>query len=131
MNTSSFLGNFPGVGLDGEPVTKSKYDFPYSYDCHVIWQDDHYPLGHNFLFRNGHNFLYSDRMLQWDFGKFNRCAEEVWGNSGQLFSSRKPAEIERFLQMYLGNPDIQLLVIGEGANPSSGYPYWVFGYKQN
>lgn len=126
----NFAFDFGFVSLYGKPLEKNKFDHPYSYDCYVTWQSPDYERGYNFVDGSGLDFIYSDRMLQWDYDKFVRCSNEVWSNSGQVFSTREPAEIEKFLRLYFDNEHIQLVVIGEGANPSSGYPYWVFGYKQ-
>ena len=73
--------------------------------------------------------VYSDRLMQWDYDKFNRCCVHVWDNEGQYFSSREPKEIERFLQLYNDSPELKLVDIIEGCNVGNGYPYWVFRYN--
>lgn len=72
---------------------------------------------------------YSDRLVEWDYDKYNKCCQEVWGDQGQWFDSRRPEEIEKFLQLYHNEPKIKLAAIIEGCNVSSGYPYWVFRYN--
>lgn len=84
-----------------------------------------------YLYRSGGESnagVYSDRLMQWDYDKYNRCCKEVWGDKGQYFDSRKPTEIERFLQLYNENDDIKLIDIIEGCNASNGYPFWAFKY---
>lgn len=71
--------------------------------------------------------VYSDRMYQWDFKKFNRCAREVFGNEGQDFSRRETSKIQEFLSRYLGKP-VKLLKVSQLVNASSGFPYWHFEY---
>lgn len=73
---------------------------------------------------------YSDRMFSWDSEKFNRCAQEVWGNTGQYFYSpqRTVKQVEQFLQLYFGKPELVLTKITHYINQSNGYPLWFFGY---
>lgn len=124
----SFNIGAPFIGLDGKQVSKNKYEYPYSYDCHVTWQTTGFGYGHNF--RNEELYFdYSDRLLQYDHNKFNSCSREVWSNEQQIFRHRFPNEIEKFLQLYFSETDLELVVIGEGANVSTGYPYWVFGHR--
>jgi len=72
--------------------------------------------------------VYSDRLWDWDFKKYNRCCKEVWNNEGQYFSNRSPESIERFLRLYNDKPDLKLVKISEGCNVGNGYPYWIFWY---
>jgi hypothetical protein len=109
-----------GEDLSGNPVEKSKYDYPYSYSSYVEW-------------RNGENSeitdsVYSDRLFQWNPEKYNRLCQKHFGNQAQTFSGRKPEDIERFLSEYLGI-NLKLIVILQGCNQSSGYPFWSFHFK--
>lgn len=75
--------------------------------------------------------IYSDRMMQWDLEKFNKCCEQVWDNDMQTFYTRHPKEIERFLSLYLDDaPSLLLVGIFEGENYHNGYPYWAFVYQR-
>lgn len=108
------------VDIDGNPVERDKYQYPYSYDPYLVWIKD---------FEKGKNHVvYSDRLWQWDSDKYDRCCDEVWGNKGQYFDNRKPDEIERFLSLYFGEK-IKLTAIMQGCNVSNGYPYWIFYYE--
>jgi len=109
------------VDLDGVPVRRNKFDFPYSYDPFVVW-------ARNFDKLNS-DCVYSDRLMQWDMNKFNECCKKAFGDMRQGFTSRNPYDIQSFLSDYLGR-NIQLTAIMEGCNVSSGYPYWIFFYDK-
>ena len=66
--------------------------------------------------------MYSDRLHQWDYEKYNRCCQKVFKNEGQQFYQRNPKEIEKFLSMYF-DKQIKLTAIMQGCNQSSGFPY--------
>jgi len=108
------------VDLDGNLVEKDKYNYQYSYDPYVVWKNNYLPDS---------SMVYSDRLMQWDFRKFNKCCLQVWNNEAQYFHSRQPKDIEKFLSLYFGK-EIKLTVIMEGCNVSNGYPYWIFGFKE-
>jgi len=77
------------------------------------------------------NSVYSDRMIGWSMDKYNKCCMEVWGDQGQYFyDDRKPNEVERFLQLYIGKDNIRLCGIIRYENQSNGFPYWQFSYKE-
>lgn len=107
--------------LYGNPVERTREQYPYSYDPYVQWRD-----GSN---EEIECCVYSDRLMQWDFDKFNSCCQKVFGDRGQLFNQRQPKQIEQFLSLYFDTP-IKLIVIQEGCNVSNGYPYWIFHYKK-
>ena len=46
-----------------------------------------------------------------------------------MFYGDKPKDIERFLALYW-KKNIRLTGVMRGANCSSGYPYWVFQYRE-
>lgn len=106
--------------LDGNPVKRTKQNYPYSYDDYVVWKGEYSEMD---------NAVYSDRLMQWDYERFNKCCQEVWGNSGQYFNNRMPTDIERFLSLYY-KENIQLTAVTEGCNVSNGYPYWAFFYRE-
>ncbi|MFJ8528309.1 hypothetical protein [Bacillus sp. NPDC094106] len=112
--------NFSYVDLNGIPVKKTKEDYPYSYDPYVVWEKD-YVEGKS-------NTVYSDRLLQWDYKKFEECCMDVWGNQGQSFHNRTPEDIESFLSKYFCK-EVKLTAIMECCNVSNGYPIWMFYYE--
>ncbi len=107
----------------GEPITRTKSSHPYSYEAFTVFGSR----------QDCDSGMYSDRMIGWAYEKYNRCCEEVWGNQGQYFnrSERTPKTIERFLQLYNDNDNLELTWIVEECNVSNGYPVWYFGFKEN
>lgn len=76
--------------------------------------------------------VYSDRLLGWNYEKFNECCQKVWGDAGQAFySDRKPKEVEKFLRFYTDDETLTLCRIIQYENMSNGYPYWRFDYITN
>lgn len=73
--------------------------------------------------------MYSDRMYSWDYAKFNKCLQEVFGNQGQYFSDRSPADIEKFIGLYTKSK-VELLMIKKYVNQSSGFDHWHFTYRK-
>ena len=80
----------------------------------------------------GTHGVYSDRMNGWDHNKYNECCRKVWNNEGQLFyEDRSPAEVEKFLRLYIEDDTLVLCKITRYENQSNGYPYWRFDYTTN
>lgn len=109
------------VDMLGNPVEKTKEEYPYSYDPYVVF--DKREDGSKF------SVVYSDRLIQWNHKKYDISCREVWNNERQYFSNRQPNDIEKFLCLYFGYK-VKLVLIMEGCNVSNGYPYWVFGYEK-
>lgn len=102
-----------------QPVERTKFDHPYSYDGFVTY-------------RNGKNeeatgTVYSDRLLQWDYEKTRKLMKKHFGNTSDYYSERNPEKIEKFLSEYMGKK-IKIIFIMEYCNVSSGYPLWRFDY---
>lgn len=110
------------VDLNGNPVKRTPFTHAYNYDEYVIYKDENFK-------EVKCDAVYSDRLYQWDYDKFNRCCKEVFKNQGQYFSERDPKEIEKFLSLYF-EKEVKLMAITQGCNASTGYPYWVFFYKE-
>ena len=72
--------------------------------------------------------VYSDRLFQWDSQKYNQCCREVWKNEAQSFYDRDASDIEKFLQLYLGDSNVRLCRVLQDENRATGYPYWRFDY---
>jgi len=109
---------------DGNPVSRTKEQYPYSYDPYVVWDNR----------KNNKEELesvYSDRLLQWDYDKYNKCHKEVFGNEAQIFFDNNEKDIEKFLQLYFNRSKLELKLIMNGANISNGFPYWIFFFKSN
>lgn len=108
------------TNLNGEPVKRTRDEYPYSYDSFVVWKGD-YKKGES-------NTVDSDRLRMWDSEKYDKCSMEVWNSRSSYFDEREPEEIERFLSLYL-DMSIKLTAIVENCNASNGYPYWSFYYE--
>ena len=116
-----YYGNNHGrIDMDGRPVERTKEKFPYSYDAYVTWKGDYS--------KYKGDCVYSDRLLHWDWDKYNECVMEVWGNKGQIFYNRTPKDIEKFLSLYY-DKEVKLTMIMEGCNTSNGFPYWIFMFE--
>jgi hypothetical protein len=120
LDMNGCVVNFDYCDIKGNPVRKTKYEYPYSYDEFVVWKNNYN--------KDKSSLVYSDRLHQWNYEKYNRCCKEVWHNEGQYFSQRQPEDIEKFLSKYYDKP-IKLTLIMEGCNVSNGYPYWIFGFE--
>lgn len=106
-------------GPDGLPVSRTKEQYPYSYDEFVVW-DSRQP---------SKSVVYSDRLYQWDSKKYNALCLKHFGDIGQYFDSRPREKIEAFLRDYYDTyADFELTRICQGCNAATGYPYWVFDF---
>ena len=50
-------------------------------------------------------------------------------NNGQRFDSKNVSGIRKFLSMYF-DKEIELTAIMQGCNHFSGFPYWIFFYRE-
>ena len=111
----------PFYDLKGRPTKKTPFNSPYSFDPYVTWMGEYD--------ENKSHTVYSDRMYQWDYKKFNQCCEEVFKNSGQFFDDREPKAINEFLNKYF-DQKVKLTAIVKCCNVSTGFPYWRFEYEE-
>lgn len=102
------------VDLDGNPVTRTKSSHPYSYDGHVILraQPNNKPKM---------TAVYTDRMQQWDGGKYCRLLQKHGISRWQAAS---PRSIVEFLRDWYDDPGVALVAVMEWCNWASGYPTW-------
>jgi len=107
------------VDLNGKPVARDKYQYPYSYDPYVTFKGE---------YLENDSAVYSDRLMQWNFSKFEESCKKVFGDERQYFDNRIPKDVETFLSMYL-NKNVKLTAIMQGCNVGNGYPYWIFFYR--
>ena len=110
------------IGWDGERITRTPSSHPYAYDAHFTWKSER--------FETTDHAVYSDRLFQWNSNKFDASVTAVWPENpgGQMFYSRNPVDIQRFLCLYFGK-DVELTGVLQGCNVSNGYPYWIFAYR--
>jgi hypothetical protein len=104
----------------GNPVERSKSEYPYSYSGFITYRN-----GEN---KEANSTIYSDRLLQWDYKKYNILSKKHFGNEGQIFYSRSPKKIEAFLKDWFSK-DLKIIFIMEYCNVSNGFPYWRFDVK--
>lgn len=99
---------------------KTPYTHPYSYDPFVIFKAD----------GASNNTIYTDRLRQWDYEKYSELSKKHFGNDGQFWRDRDPQKIESFLQDWLGDEKVKLILIEEHCNVSTGCPLWRLDYFQ-
>ena len=104
--------------------TRSKQDYPYSYDPYWIWKKGD-------VNEQGVNAVYHDRMQQWDYEKYKNAFKSVTNDNhnGYGIGSFTQKQASKFMSFYQGY-DCEVIAIAEGCNQSNGYPYWVFWYKK-
>lgn len=119
MKESYITGNIVFYGYVDEhnnPVARPKNRFPYTYDGFVTY-------------RNGENkectgTVYTDRLLQQDYDKTRKLIAKHFDDKGDYWDVRPPEKIQSFLQEWLNEPSLKLVLIMEYCNVSNGYPVW-------
>lgn len=111
------------LDLNGRPVKRTPASHPYSYDEFVIFKSER--------FEKTDCMVYHDRMMQWSGSAFSKAIREVWPDKphSQMFNGKKPADINRFLNLYFGKK-VELTAVLQGCNVGNGFPYWIFAYKE-
>lgn len=119
---NGFYG-FKAVDENGKPVKKTKLEHPYTYDGFVVLR-----LGKN---EEANNTIYSDRLLQWNYKRYNELSRKHFGNESQVWSDRiyNHKKIEAFLQDWCNDIELKLIFVMEYCNVSTGYPVWRFDVK--
>lgn len=117
-----YSGGYVGYRYFSAPVSKSSR---LQFDAH--YSDPRYQGGkERDLFgsrREGLNYVYSDRLVQGDYRKY----EKSWEIATKECPPDSVAHRERYLSEYFGKPcTIEHVVVG--VNVSNGYPYAVYGY---
>jgi hypothetical protein len=106
------------------PWTKQSH--PYCYDPFTIWGAPRQNPECN-------GTVYTDRLDQWDRGKYERLAAKHYriGDHGERpFDSHncKGHLIERFLRDWFDDPELKLLRVVEYCSPATGYQTWRLDY---
>lgn len=113
---------------DGNPVRRTKDEYPYSYDAYVQWQKP------GTTKNDSTGGWYSDRMLMGNWDLYNRCHEQVWGNTAQIFFENSengdPQKIEQFCRLYCDSPELELISVLQMCNASNGNPLWYFRWRE-
>ncbi len=101
----------------GNPVEKTKFQFPYSYDPFVTWRSDEKNL-------NANATVYTDRLYSENYMKYNSLSMKHFGNESQHWNDREPEQIEAFIKDWTNNDKLKLVLVMECCNVSTGYPLW-------
>jgi hypothetical protein len=118
----NYIAKYGLIDRDGAPVKKTKASHPYSYDGFVQW-------------RGGDNSevtgsVYTDRLYQFDYKKYNELCIKHFGNEGDYWGNRNPKRIEEFLRDWFEKPELEIVLISEYCNQATGYPVWLLEYKE-
>ena len=111
------------ICLNGKPIERTPNEYPYSYDTFIIWKIDGYTE------KEKQRTVYSDRLFSWDNEKFSKTYKSIWGTSSRYFYDKNIEDIEKFLRVYL-KKEINLTLVAQGCNCSTGEPFWMFNYKE-
>lgn len=77
--------------------------------------------------RDGIQYEYADRLRQWEPEK----ADDAWGKAVEECGKQRTAQrIERYLQIYYDNSDLDLVTVISGTQQFSGYPWYAYGFTQ-
>lgn len=112
-----------GMGAVDEhdkPVERTKREYPYTYSGFV--QERVHPN------EKANGTVYSDRLRQWDYEKCRRLQKKHFGKETDYWNNISAATIEKFLRDYWDNDKIEVVLVMEYCNISSGYPLWRVDY---
>ena len=108
------------VDEHGRPVERTPIPHPYSFDAYVEWRG---------LPNEGvTSCVYTDRLLQWDWDKYNKLRKKHFGDQAQMWSGDDPEKVQAFLRDYNDDPGLVLHYIMKCCNVATGYPIWIFAY---
>lgn len=115
------------IDRHGNPVKKTPFSHPYSYDCFVKQR-----FGPN---EDIESSIYTDRMFQWDWDKMNKAQDVVRKRKGWKdcfnWSNLTKEDLDALIQYYWDNPNLEMVLFEECCNVSSGYPIWIVSFKDN
>lgn len=120
IGVNGYQCSYAYLNLNGNIVKNSPISNPYNFDEYVQWRGN---------YNEYDSAVYSDRLYQWDPKKYKSCYIEIFKNEGQIFYDKNPKEVNKFMNMYFGK-DVELTAILCGCNNISGYPYWIFLYRE-
>lgn len=106
----------------GRIAVRTKHDHPYSYDPICQFLDSKVKAEHT---------VYSDRMQQWDWKKYEECAMKVRSKYPTGDFGTRQRRVELLLRLYCDDPSIKLACIVEYCNPSSGYTVFRYDYSSD
>jgi len=103
--------------VDPDRDNRTKEDWPYSYSDHYLWGER----------EQGCDAVYSDRLAQWDSAKA-KAARDAVSEFGSRYGYWGKEGTSKYLSAYFGKP-VEAVAVAEGCNVSSGFPYWVFWFR--
>ncbi len=109
------------VDIYGNPNERTPRNAPYSYDPYVVKKAARCTPTLD-------SAVYSDRLSQWDRDKYEAACKHAFKTGGQ-FSTKSLDEISDFLSYYF-DKKVECTCMMEGCNVATGYPYWIFCYKE-
>lgn len=112
------------VDLNGKPVERTPSSHPYNYDMYVLGNWGH---------QSTDSSMYSDRFQLCDSDKegklsFHALKRKHMPQNGDYFTCVPKATIELILSEWYDKP-IELTALLQGCNVSSGYPLWLFYFR--
>lgn len=104
----------------GEPIERNPRTHPYNYEDYVIWgalkiTEDSRELADS---------AYTDRLYMTNPDKHDKLTKKHFGDVSQGWDQRKPEAIEAFLREYMNLVGLELTMIEQGCNQSTGHPLW-------
>lgn len=111
---------FGGRGRDGKPVTRTRQEYPYSFDDYISYENRDQPLANN--------SMYTDRMSEWEPNKYKELMQKHFKSENEFWGSRSPTQIEAFLRDYCDLPSLQLVRIWTCCNQACGAEQWQFEF---
>ena len=80
----------------------------------------------NSNYHNPNSTIYADRMRQWDYEKYCKCSNDVFGYTCNTFDGTSSEDAQKFISMYLGH---EITLVSAYMNKGyDGYYYYRFDY---
>jgi hypothetical protein len=101
-------------------IERTPSTHPYSYDSYILWR--------NLPNDQMNASAYSDRMMQWNYKKF----DELWkkhGLKGQYWYASDKDKIEAFIKDYFEKPNLKVVYVMQCCNQATGFPLWFVAYN--
>lgn len=123
MNAKSIpdYHDFP-YGMTDPVGVRTKFSHPYSYDPIVQYRKEGVVATTTY---------YTDRLHMWDSKLLETLSKKHFKNAGQYWDHRTPEAIEAFLRDWTGDQELELVMVQEECNVSSGYPLWRLDFKNS
>lgn len=73
--------------------------------------------------------IYTDRLIEWDYEKYNKLCKKHFGNDGHFWDKRESRKIESFLRDWVDDEKLELVMVSKSKNRLNGQPLWRFDYN--